>query len=263
MQIRPDPQRPGYGRVVVRYELSGFSESWTLPEQPVPESAWHDACVELVKALLVAWLTRTARAAAVYRNLAIRVHADRPKVGFDPDVCLVEPAPPEATELESLRLWQPEHAPPALVVEVVSPNHPYKDYREIAEKCAAAGVGELLVFDPKLGGPRTGGGPHLLQLWRRLPDQGFVRVHAARTPAFSQAIGAWWLAIDGAQRLGISDDPEGERLWLTLEQAERAAREAERAAREAERVAKEDALRRVAELEAELQVLGGRDRGDH
>lgn len=253
MHHPPEPRVPAIGGpVAVRYELAGFSERWTLPEQPVPESAWHDACVELIKALLVAWLSRTARAIAVYRNLGIRVRSDRPKVGFDPDLCLVDPAPPEGSELESLKLWRAEHAVPALAVEVVSPNHPHKDYSEIPEKCAAAGVRELVVFDPKLAGPRIGGGPHLLQLWRRLPEEGFVRIHAGATPVFSEVIGAWWCAIEGGQRLAISDDPGGSRLWLTLEQSERAAREAERAAKEAERAAKEDALRRVAELEAEL-----------
>ena len=240
------PRFSGEGaRVVMRYELSGFSERWTLPEWPVPESAWHDACLELVKALLVAWLARTARAAAVYRNLAVRVRSDRPNVGFDPDVCLVEPPPPEGSELDSLRLWHEGHKAPSLVVEVVSPNHPYKDYSEVPEKCAAAGVGELVVFDPKLAGPRTGGGPHLLQIWRLIPGDGFTRVHAASAPGFSPVLGAWWSPIEGGQRLAISDSADGRRIWLTQEQAERAALEAERAAKEA-------ALRRVADLEAEL-----------
>jgi Uma2 family endonuclease len=229
---------------VVRYEVPGFSERWTLPEQPVPESAWHDACVDLLKALLVAWLARTLRAAAVYRNLAIRVRSDRPKVGFDPDLCVIEPAPPEASELDSLRLWQPGHRPPSLVIEVVSPHHPTTDYSEVPEKCAAAGVGELVVFDPKLAGPRVGGGPHLLQIWRR-EGHGFSRVHAGSTPGFSPLLGAWWFPLEGGQRLGITDEGDGRAPWLTPEQTERAAREAEQGARQV-------ALQRIAELEAEL-----------
>ena len=242
---------------VLRYEVPGFAERWTLPEQPVPESAWHDACVELLKALLVAWLARTARAAAVYRNLAIRVRSDRPNVGFDPDLCLVEPAPPEGGELESLRLWQPRHAAPSLLIEVVSPNHPHKDYSEVPEKCAAAGIGELVVFDPKLAGPRIGGGPHLLQIWRRIDGQGFVRVHAASTGGFSPLLGAWWAPAEGGQRLRIADDPDARSCWLTLEQVERGAKEAERTAKEAERAAKEAALQRIAALEAELAARRG------
>jgi hypothetical protein len=181
----------------------------------------------------------------VYRNIAVRVRADRPNVGFDPDVCMVEPAPPEDTELESLQLWRAEHAAPSLVVEVVSPRHPHKDYAEVPEKCAAAGVRELVVFDPKLAGPRTGAGPHLLQLWRRRKDETFERISAGSAPAFSDVLDAWWCPLEGAQRLGVSDSADGQHPWLTVEQAERAAKEAERAS-------KEVALRRVAELEAEL-----------
>jgi Uma2 family endonuclease len=224
--------------VVLRYELPGFFERWTLSEEPVPESAWHDACLELLKALLVAWVRRTGHDAAVYRNLAVRVRQDQPKVGFDPDLCVVEPIPPEADDLDSLLLWRPEHRTPLLVIEVVAPHHPYKDYAETPEKCAALGVSELVVFDPKLAGPRAGGGPHLIQLWRRQQDASFVRIHAASSPVFSPLLGAFWQPIDERRRLGISDDREGTRPWLTAEQTERAA--------------KDDALRRVAELEAEL-----------
>jgi len=223
---------------VVRYEVSGFAERWTLPEQPVPESAWHDACVELIKALLVAWLARTARAAAVYRNLAVRVRSDRPNIGFDPNLCLIEPPPPEGNELESLKLWHLDHRVPALVIEVVSPTHPTKDYSEVPDKCAAAGVGELVVFDPKLAGPRAGGGPHLLQIWRRVEGNGFARIHAANAPGYSPLLGAWWCPLEGGQRLGVADDASGRDRWATLEQTERAAKEA--------------ALQRVAELEAKL-----------
>jgi Uma2 family endonuclease len=274
----PGPEkRSPIAPVVIGYALSDFSERWILPEEPVPESAWHDASVELVRALLVAWIARAGRPAAVYRNLAVRVRADRPNVGFDPDVCLVEPAPPEGQELDSLLLYRSEHAAPRLVVEVVSPNHPYKDYRETPEKCALAGVRELVVFDPKLAGPRATGGPHLLQLWRREPDGGFLRTQAGDTAAFSDLLGAWWQPIDGARRLGISEDPGGLRPWLTLEQSERAAKDAERAAKDAERAAKdaeraakdaermekEQALRRVAELEAELERARKREPEEH
>ena len=60
-------------------------------------------------------------------------------------------------------------------------------------------------------------------------------------------------------RLGVSDDPDGLRPWLTLEQIERAEKEAARAENEAARAeneaarAESEALRkRVTELEAEI-----------
>ena len=180
------------GRAVVRYEISSFSEHWIIPEQePVPESVLHDRCVELLVALLRAWVARTAIDAAVLRNLAVRVRQDRYRVGFDPDICVVTPAPPEGDELTSLQIWRPEHRPPLLAIEVVSRGHPYKDYAEIPDRCAAAGVGELVVFDPLLAGPTAHRGPFLLQLWRRAADGGFDRVHAGAGPAQSTALGAW------------------------------------------------------------------------
>jgi Uma2 family endonuclease len=239
-------------RSELRYALSGFSERWTISELPVPESAWHYECLELLKALLVAWLVRTGRDAYVYRDLALRVRPDRPQVGFDPDLMLVDPAPPERGNLESLLFWRPEHHPPALVVEVVSPNHPHKDYAETPEKCAVAGVAELVVFDPLLAGPRTGAGPHLLQQWLRQLDGSFVRGHAGAGPARSPLLGAWWQPDRECRRLTISDDTEGVRGWLTGEQVARADLEGARADLDAERAEKEAALRRIAELEAEL-----------
>jgi Uma2 family endonuclease len=243
----------------VRYALSGFSERWTISEEPVPESAWHHECLDLLKALLVAWLTRTGRNAYVYYNLAMRVRADRPQVGFDPDLMIVEPAPPERGKLDSLLLWRSDHIPPVLVVEVVSPNHPHKDYAETPEKCAVAGVAELVVFDPLLAGPRTGAGPHLLQQWLRQPDGSFVRSHAGSGSARSPVLDASWQPDRERRRLLVSDDAAGLHSWLTGEQteragkeAERAGKEAERAEKEAERAEKESALRRIAELEAQL-----------
>src|SRR6185503_8732758 len=105
--------------VVVQHRVSGFSENWLIGEQPVPEAVWHDGALQLLKALLEHWLPRTGRNAAVFRNLAVRVVRDRPQIGFDPDLLVVEPAPEGARDLSSLRLWEPGHAVPALVIEVV------------------------------------------------------------------------------------------------------------------------------------------------
>jgi hypothetical protein len=242
---------PPEERSVVRYALSGFSENWLIPEEDVPESAWHDGCLELLKALLVAWVEATSRHAAVFRDMAIQVRREKPKVGWNPDLCLVEPAPEGAEMLASMRLW--EHAPPSFAFEAVSPGHPFKDYTVVPEKCALAGVTELCVFDPLLAGPKTHGGPWLLQLWRRAPDGGFERVHAGGDPARSDVLGAYLLPDRIARRLRAADCSDGTRPWLTREERaverERQAAERERQAAERERAA----LRRVAELEARLK----------
>ena len=39
---RPNPQ----GGSMLRYQLHEFSRDWIIPEEPVPESAWHDGCLD-------------------------------------------------------------------------------------------------------------------------------------------------------------------------------------------------------------------------
>jgi len=237
----------GSGEIALRYSVRGFQERWLVSETNVPEAAWHEQVLAHLRDVLRFHMTSTGRDAAVFRNLAIRVRQERPNVGFDPDVCVVEPAPPGASTLDSLCLWRPGHSAPTLSVEVVSPGHPYKDYVDIPARCASAGVRELVVFDPKLAGPASVGGPHLLQLWRRSADGAFERLAAGASPAWSDVLGAWFVASDGA--LHVADDSDGAQRWPTeLEQERRAA--------EQERRAKEQALRRVAELEAELARRG-------
>jgi Uma2 family endonuclease len=231
--------------VAVRYDVPVVTDDWILPEVPVPESVPHRSIVELVAALLAAWAARTGRDAFVARNLAFRWNEARPQIGVDPDVCLLEPSPPDAESLQSALLWKPGHSAPRLAIEIVSRNHPYKDYTVAPEKYAASGVGELWVFDSELIGPRTRGGPHRLQLWTRSEDASFVRHYAGDGPMLSPFLNAWAFAEDEGRRLRIADDEACCSHWLTSEEAERAEKEAERAAKEA-------ALRRVAELEAEL-----------
>ncbi|HEU4409491.1 MAG TPA: hypothetical protein VFS43_29810, partial [Polyangiaceae bacterium] len=166
---------------------------------------------------------------------------------------LYEPPPPRVGKLRSVRTWRPGHAPPKVALEVVSKNHPTKDYRLAPAKYDASGTGELWVFDPLLAGPREGGGPHLLQLWARGPGGRLERAYAGAGPVRSPFFGAWLVVVDEeGPRLRLSDDPQGRQLWPTPQEAERAAKEAaerkaeaERAAKEAERAAKEAAERKA------------------
>jgi Uma2 family endonuclease len=226
-----------------------------LPEVPVPESFAHRAIVELLTALLRAWVARTGRSAPVAENLAFRWDERRPAVGIDPDVCLIEPAPAEDPyELQSLFFWAPGHSAPRLAVEVVSRNHSYKDYDVVPDKYAASGVGELWIFDHELAGPRTRGGPQRLRLWTRDEDGSFVRRYAGDAPLYSPALGAWAFASEGERRLRIADDEACTMPWLTAHERS-AEKETERAAKETARAAERRALARVAELETELAGL--------
>ncbi|MEJ7728444.1 MAG: Uma2 family endonuclease [Polyangiaceae bacterium] len=213
-------------------------DDWTLPEVPVPESQPHDLALDLLKALLLHWVQRTGTDGQVARNLAVRWDESRPTVGIDPDLCLIAPSTPEGAELASLCTWKAGHTAPRVAVEVVSRNHPYKDYLSTQERYAASGTTELWVFDADLAGPKAHGGPHRLQLWHRDAAGDFVRVYAGPGPVFSPALGAWLLAVDEGRRLRISEDGAGTRWWMTGE--------------EAERTAKEAALAEAASLRAEL-----------
>jgi Uma2 family endonuclease len=271
MQARIDPvvtaMRSEVPGVAVRYPVQTRPDAWVLPEGTVPESIPHDAVAQRLRLLLEVWASRLTRPATIARNLAVRWLEASPAIGIDPDVCVLDPPPPGVDELGSLCLWKSGHAPPTIAFEVVSRNHPHKDYAEIQDRYALVGTRELVVFDPFLAGPSSLGGPLLLQVWRRDRFGVLERVHAGDSPAPCEALGAW--LIPTTSTLEIADDREGLRRWLTweelaaLEQAttqreraekerERAEKERERAEKERERAARIELERRIAEIEAKV-----------
>jgi Uma2 family endonuclease len=266
--VDPSPDAP-----IILRDVPRWRPEWAIPEVPVSESDTHDLAIEWLRALLVAWVERTGRNIKVARNLGVRWVREERRNGFDPDLCLLEPAPDATQALHSLRLWQTDHPAPQLAIEIVSPGHPYKDYVDTPERCAACGVSELWVYDPMLAGPRARGGPHLLQVWRRRADGGFERVSAGSEPVHWPFANAWLhpcaSPLPSGARLLISDDRAGRQLWLSNEQrartAEQQARTAEQQARTAEQQARErleHSLKRQAELEEQLQRAKASSRGD-
>ena len=241
--------------ISVSYTVPRSAKEWELEEESVPESIVHDRAVELLKAILAAWAYRRG-ATEVVRNLAVRWDERRPKVGVDPDICVLSPVARDHEDLRSLRTWEPGRAAPLLAIEVVSETNASKDYAIAPDKYAACGVSELWVFDPLLSGPTAHGGPHRLQVWDRDETGSFVRRYAGEGPVRSPLLDAYLVVVHEGRKLRIAEDREGTRFWTTAEEAERAAKEAERTAKEAERAAKEAALARIAELEAELAKRG-------
>jgi Uma2 family endonuclease len=231
--------------VGVHYSVPRRLASWELSDGLMPESALHDEAVQLLKALLVAWVARAGVDAHVFRNLAVRWIEEEPQIGVDPDVSVIAPRPIDPGDLRSVRTWVADHAAPTLAIEVVSETNPHKDYVIAPDKYAASGTRELWVFDPLLAGPAAHGGPHRLQIWQRAESGDFTRVYAGDGPARSSALGAYLVVTDEGRRLRIADDESATRFWLTAEEAERDAKDAERDAKDA-------ALARVAELEALL-----------
>jgi hypothetical protein len=231
----------------------------------VPEAPVHHHAAHQLTLVLEAWAARQSAPVSVLRNLALRFLEEHPTTGIDPDVCVLAPPPANLDELGSVCLWKPGHVAPPICFEIVSANHPYKDYSVLQDRYAALGTRELVVFDPLLAGPRSLGGPVSLQLWRRDPSGPFERVHFSSMPAYSEVLDAW-LVPDG-RLLRIADDRQGTRRWLTEAEyaqldAERAQADAERAQADAER-AQADAERAQADAErAQVDAEAQRSRAE-
>jgi Uma2 family endonuclease len=230
--------------IELHYRIEPALDAWVLPEVRVSESRLHDRVTRQLVELFEAWKVRTGVDVAIARNLAIRWIRSAPAVGIDPDVCIIQPPPPGMESLTSLCTWQPSTIVPAVAIEIVSKNHPYKDYADIQEKYAACGVRELWVMDPGLLGPKKLGGPIPLQIWQRESSGVFTRCFAGDGPYHSSVIDVWVRVHD--RSVLLSDDETGTSRWLTGEETERAAKEAA----EAERLELEA---RVRELEERLR----------
>jgi Uma2 family endonuclease len=237
-------------RVEIRFDVPVASDRWALSDDArrTPENPLQVAICDLLKLILSAWCARRGADALVSGNVAVRWDASHPKAGVDPDVYLVEPAPPLGLRDKSLRTWVEGHRAPRVAIEVVSDATADDDYHEKPLKYAASGTRELWVFDPLLRGPR-GGAPIRLQVWRRGARGGFRRVYAGDGPARSEELGAWLVVTDDGLRLRLAEREDGGGLWLTGEESERAAKESERAAKEA-------AMAEIERLRAELAKRG-------
>ena len=247
--------------VSVRYPVRPKLEAWVLPEGKVPEATAHQMAVYRIYGLLLAWSQRIApeRSVRIAADLAVRWMREHPRTGADPDVCVLEPAPPDFDDLRSLRLWEPGRVAPRLAIEVVSASLPHKDYGSIQERYAALGVEELIVFDPLLHGPKALGGPVPLQLWKRDATHAFDRLSFGAEPVHSEVVDAWFVAE--GRDLNISTDRRGSQRWLTDQEqlvGAQAAFEKARLAREQAQAqaeqARAQAERAMAEAEAERQA---------
>jgi Uma2 family endonuclease len=246
------------GEVDVVFRAPRWSERWELEDDvTMPETDPHLLTTKLLMDVFVAWIRRTGRDAKAGSNLALRWDRAHPKVGVDPDVYLVEPAPPDA-QLRSLRLWAKGHHAPRVAVEVVSRRTAKKDYTEGPAKYAASGTRELWVFDPEGHGRGATGAPWVLQVWRRTTAGEFRQEYAGDGPAYSEELGAWLVVTDDGARLRVADDEAGERLWQTADEASDARAEAERARAEAESARAEAAEAKLAEVMAAMAAMKGR-----
>ncbi len=197
---------------------------------------------ELLRPLLQLWFTSRGIVALVGADQFIyyRKHDAHKRVA--PDIYVLPGVPPD-THVRAWKIWETGIAP-SFALEIVSRDWE-KDYTEAQVFYDAAGVGELVVFDPAWAERSHG---IRWQVFRRLARRGLVRVEASNGDRVrARSLGCWLRVVgDGrATRVRLGTGPNGDDLVPTAEEAERAAKEAERAAKEA-------ALLRVAELEVLL-----------
>ncbi len=244
--------------IELSYEIPSIDSRWILDddEASMPESPLQRDIVELLEAILRYWVATRGASALVGGNIALRWDKKHPRVGVDPDVYLVEPAPPIGPRDKSIRTWVAGHNAPRVAIEVVSDATAVEDYTVKPEKYAASGTRELWVFDPLRLGPSSRGGPHALQHWKR-DRRGFRRVYAGDGPARSDELGAWMVITNEGLRLRVADDRAGGKLWpIETEVLARQVNEATNRV-EIERAAKEAALAELETLRAELKRRGG------
>ncbi len=240
------------------FEVPRWSDRWVLRDDVnMPESHPHERAATLLKQVLEARVASTGRDAMVGGNIALRWDEGHPQVGVDPDVFLVEPAPPDR-DIRSLRTWVPGHSAPRVAIEIVSEDGGEKDYVDGPKRYAASGTRELWVFDPEGHGRAIVGGPLVLQVWRRLRSGAFRRVYAGDGPAYSDEVEAWLVVTDGGTRLRVADDEEGTRLWPTAAEAERQRAEAERQRAEAAVAREAVATKENEKLREEIERLKAR-----
>ena len=105
-------------------------DRWVLEEENMPETPLHQRIIDLLVMVLSAWIARSGRDAMAGSNIALRWDRSKPSTGVDPDVYLVEPAPPKGEAEKSLCLWKEGHHAPRVAIEVVSAETADKDYHD-------------------------------------------------------------------------------------------------------------------------------------
>jgi Uma2 family endonuclease len=229
-------------------------------EKKMGEDSLQRLIVEVLRPLTERWFEEQGRPTFVGADQFIYYEQFDPSKVVAPDVYVLPGVSPRR-RVKSWKVWK-TGVVPNFALEVVATRQPHKDYLDAPERYRELGVKELVIFDPDADRSRD---RVRWQRYRKLKARGFVRVEATNADRiYSRELGCWLRAVgEGlATRVRLATGPEGEDLFPTAveaeraaKEAERAAKEAERAAKEAERAAKEEALRRVAMLEEQLAEI--------
>jgi hypothetical protein len=140
----------------------------------------------------------------------------------------------QGTLVRSLKTW--EFGPPSFALEVVSLDWE-KDYLYVPGRYAEMGVRELVVFDPSSQERADG---HRWQVFRRVGKR-FLRVEVSDEDRVrSKSLGCWLRVVGEGDslRVRLATGREGDLIFPTSDEAERAARQAEAARADTEHAAR-------------------------
>lgn len=222
-------------------------------EDDVGEHEIQTYILELLRPLVERYLAARGVRAHVGSDQFIYWAQYEPTKCVAPDIYVL-PGVGQDIAIDVWKIWE-RGVVPSFALEVVG-RDPEKDYVHSPRRYAELGVEELIIFDPF---PTAG--RRVFQLFRREAD-GLRLIEATDGDRVPSAVLGCHLRVVGSgatTRLRLATGPRGDDLFPTAAeaaQAEARAAQAETHAAQAEaaseRSEKEEALRRVAELEAEL-----------
>ena len=175
--------------------------------------------------LLARYLKQKGAPPFVGGNQFIYGRRYEPTCSVAPDVYVLPGLAPEAAP-RSIKVWETGHAP-SWALEVVSLDKA-KDYLRAPLRYEELGVKELVIFDPA---PARETGVRW-QVYRRRARGGFGRASLSdEDRVFSRVLGCWLRVVPegGSVRLRLGTGKDGDELFPTAEEAERARAETERA----------------------------------
>jgi Uma2 family endonuclease len=201
-------------------------------EDEVGEHEIQTYILELLRPLVARYLAEQGIEAHAGSDQFIYWRQHDPRACVAPDIYVL-PGVPQNIAIASWKVWE-RGVIPDFCIEVVG-SRPNKDYDDSPRRHAELGVQELIVFDPfpEEGQASLSVYRHDGSDLRMVEATNGDRVWSQRLDCFVRRIGE-----DAELRLRLALGPDGDELFATAEEAERAAKEA--------------ALRRIAELEAEL-----------
>lgn len=214
---------------------------------PVVEKLGEDtlqrSILELLRPLVERWFRHRGVRAFVGADQFIysRQHAPTDRVA--PDIYVL-PGVRQGTHISVWKTWE-RGIVPSFGLEIVSKDWE-KDYVEAPERYAAAGIPELVVFDPR---PERHADRVAWQHFRRVRNRPLSCIEVSRGDRIRiSALGCYLRAVGQGEslRLRVGTGARGNELFPTAEEAERADKEAAIAARD-------EALARLADLEARLR----------